>query len=164
MGVFSTKRTPEQRAELQEFTKVLQVVRQQSEQGLMALHPEVWDLYNICNEALLENRNPEAATAGLIEKATERIQCCRDSLADAQAKLLSTEPSSWYPRKHRKAHASWGTYLRAALVGAKIAIEALESPEPLRHDPTRGYYTLNDFVRGLAVLVSVRKSYLPKEL
>jgi hypothetical protein len=162
--MLTRKRTAAQQEELQEFASMLETVRRQNEQSVTTLHPDVWELYDICNQALTQHRDLEVDTIALIVRATERIRSSRDLLADAQLKLSSTKPSDWYPRRYRKAYDSWATYLRVALVSIKTAQDALESPEPLKLDPLKGIYTLSDLVDGLAKLASVSRSHLPAKL
>lgn len=180
MGLFSKKLTSAQEKELLEFQNVLGVARWQCEEAVWNMNKQISDLYGICLRALQEKRDlrPEehllvtlhmtwtrqprdyrpgnppqlVDTSVLIGEARKSIESYRDLMAHIGSEVLSNTPTSWYPRKYRKAHDSLSTYFLGALPWAESVINALKPPEPLKHDAKHGKDKLNVFVQGLNLI------------
>lgn len=178
MGFFSKRLTSTQEGELEEFSRTLEIVRQQCEEAFSQMLNNTKDLVAICDQALKEDRNlapaefmldstvvgagirktvyhtrrvPEQTvdTAKLIEGNKEALNTYSSFLRDMQGKLLSRKPASWYPKKYKKVHDSWVSYFDTILKFLDTAIGALQPPEPLKHDPRHGNDRLNVFVWAL---------------
>ena len=188
MGIFSKKLPPGQEAELQELARTLQEVHRRWGQALLNIHSETRDLYYICCQALEEDRELKADeyrpdipgdsayvfseprmlvetvdTRALIEKAKGAIRTYADFLADTQARVLVRQPADWYPKKHRKAYASWEAYFKLTLPNLEAALAALRPPEPLKHDP-KGGSKLKTFARALnSVVMFSQEESLPTD-
>lgn len=196
MGILSKKRTPAQQEELWDFSCMLQGVRLRCQEIMVDIQAvcllgsaETCDLYYICRQALLEDRDlsseeyavepvragsgrlhyarrdPEAIVdiGALIGEVGYAIQSCRLGVIDEQAKVLSCKPFSWWPRECRRTHESWRLYFELMLQHVDIALEGLKPPESLKHDPKHGNDKLNMFVQGLNEMALTHLSSLPKE-
>lgn len=154
MGLFSKKLTPTQEAEVQEYATKLYEACKPCIEEVSQMQSDTIVLYRICKRALQEGRDlveiePNVDT--LIEEARRALQAYSKSVTDAHTKLLALKPpSDWYPKVLRKAPDSLlNTYYGGALFWLKGAIDALQPPEPLKHDPEHGNDKLNVFVTGL---------------
>jgi len=173
MAIFSKKLPASQEAELRELAGTLREVHRLWGQALFDIHSETRDLYYICCQVLEEDRELKSDeyrpdipgdnagmfsepgmpvetvdTGALIEKAKGAIRTYADFLADTQARVLVRPPADWYPKKHRKAYASWEAYFELTLPNLEAALAALRPPEPLQHDP-KGESKLETFVKAL---------------
>lgn len=82
-----------------------------------------------------------------------------------QAEILALKPASWYPKKYKKVHDSWVSYFESILQFLDTAIGALQSPEPLKHDPRHGNDRLNIFVWALnSVAMFSQEVFIPADL
>jgi len=194
MGLFSKKLTSAQQAELQEFGRTFQMVRQQSEQAFRKMLDGTKDLVAICDQAQLEDRNLEPSeflldstvtgigirkavhhtrrvvehpvdTTSLIESSKEALEIYSNFLRDTQAKVLSLRPADWYPKKYKKVHDSWVLYFEGRLQYLDYAFGALQPPEPLKRDPRHGNNKLGVFVWALnSIAMFSKEIFLPKDL
>ena len=194
MGLFSRRLTSTQEGELEEFSRTLEIVRQQYEEAFSQMLNNTKDLVTICNQALKEDRNlapaefmldstvvgfgmrktvhhtrrvPEQTvdTARLIGDNKEALNTYSSFLRDMQGKLLSRKPASWYPKKYKKVHDSWVSCLETISQFLDTAIGALQPPVPLKHDPRHGNDRLNVFVWALnSIAMFSKKMFLPADL
>lgn len=194
MGFFSRKLTSTQEAELEDFSRTLHTVRQQCEQAFSEMLNNTKDLVAICDQALKEDRDlapaeflldlaivgfgirkavhhscrvPEQTVdmTRLIEGNKEALNTYSSFLRDMQAEVLALKPASWYPKKYKKVHDSWVSYFESILQFLDTAIGALQSPEPLKHDPRHGNDRLNIFVWALnSIAMFSQEVFIPADL
>ena len=194
VGLFSRELSPAQEGELGDFSRALEIMRQQCEDAFSQMLNNTKDLVAVCDQALKEDRNlapaefmldstvigsgiskavhhtrriPEQTvdTARLIEHNKEMLNTYSSFLNDTQGKLLSRKPASWYPKKYKKVHDSWVSYFETMLQLVNTAIGALQPPEQLKHDPKHGNDRLNVFVWALnSIAMFSQKMFLPADL
>jgi hypothetical protein len=194
VGFFSRKLTSTQEAELEDFSRTLQTLRQQCEEAFTKMLNNTKDLVAICDQALKEDRDlapaeflldstvvgfgirktahhthrvPEQTvdTTRLIESNKEALNRYSSFLRDTQGKVLALKPASWYPKKYKKVHDSWVLYFESILQFLDTAIGALQPPERLKHDPRRGNDRLNVFVWALnSIAMFSQEAFLPADL
>jgi hypothetical protein len=191
MQLFGRKLTLEQKMELQGFATSLNALREQCKEAMDDLQVHTFDLYHICYRAHAENRSlrpseylqtierlsgegvwqttsekPGVLTdvESLIAEATTAVGEYDNFLAVTQVKLRLRAPSSWYPRRYRKAFDSWALYFDYMRKFFTWVVDALKPPVPLRYDPMHGRDQLNMFIQGLGFVFSGHRDILPKLL
>jgi len=191
MGWFGKKPSPEQQTELREFADSLNAVHEACKRATDDFKLNTNALYHICFRARAEDRELQeleylevvdrltkegtwetsferpglpTEVAPLVNKAQRAVGTYRDFLANMQARLLSLRADDWYPKKYRKALESWTCYVRYPLDFLHWAADALQPPEPLKHDPQHGNDKLNMFVSGITLACEGHRDLFPKPL
>ncbi len=190
MRLFTRKMSPVQEAELQDYVQKLRLLRSQYEQAFEVLRSEDQDLYLICRVALIEDRDlksteylvsiavnkrqmqyvrskPEKQVEinPLIEDSKKSLQKFNSFVMNMQAQIDSIPSAEWYPRKYKLAHSFLKMFAKDMIKYAGAATDALNSPDPLKHDPKHKNDKLDTFASSLnTIAVLSQRSLFPRSL